>query len=601
MHARLGLCTLAFGLSLAACGREDVAAPRAPGAPLDDEPTGTALSPGLALSSLLRAAPPGVATGGEFVYVAAVSGTRSDAVRATIANLATGVRVTAAIVEGGFDPVLLPVSEGDSIRVALVDSSGGSTPLVASARRPSPPRVVRTSPRGGRTDVPLNSIVQVVFSAPMDAATIAQQLRLERAGASVPGEVRVLNGGLVAEFAPADALAPGERYELRVGAAARDVLNQSIGTEFLLVFEAASRPDSTVPGSDSSTVQFKRLWVYPSRSNVPGWTFSTGAFWQPRALFAGDSLWLAARADVVQGSGEAVRAQWRSAAASVLRMAGQDDESEALAVAVSPGSAELRANAGSVYGVWRTQVFESMPTSMLTNVWIYVARDGNVFRERVDGSDAQPLIAVSEFQLQRFDWEAYLKYFPGGHDWRLASVSGARTVAANFGGVWIIRSGGDVYAPSSQPEVWCPTWSPDDRHIAFTSQGVPYGETDALMVVDVDSAVTRRPGVARRRACRIARSGTPTGLASSSRARNMSRAPGRILRRWSPTPFRSTARRGLGCSRASSPGRSRATAAPCSSSTRTGTSTAPRPMACCSSASPASRGSLPWRGRQMVR
>jgi hypothetical protein len=319
-------------------------------------------------------------------------------------------------------------------------------------------------------------------------------VHLERAGAAVGGEVRLLAGGVAVEFLPTEALAPQADYVLRIDADVRDVLGQAVGAEVRLAFHTAVSSDSSaIPGVDTSGVQYQLLRVYPSRHNVPGWDNPTaGGFWQPRALTVGDTLWLAVRGSGTSASSDVIQAQWQSSAPSVLRVQASADYVEAMAVAVAPGDVELRASAGGATGAWRTRVFEPMPGAMMASARIDVARDGNFYRERPDGADSRPLIIRSDFHAGRFDWEQYVKYFPGFHDWRRASVSAAGVVAVNYGGIWIIRGGADVYTPSSQPDVWCPTWSPDGRNIAFTSQGVPYGQWDALMVVNVDSSITHR-------------------------------------------------------------------------------------------------------------
>ena len=191
--------------------------------------------------------------------------------------------------------------------------------------------------------MPLNSRVHVIFSAPMDAATVTRSVHLERAGTAVAGEVRLIAGGLAVEFLPTDALAPQADYDLRIDADARDVLGQAMGSDTRVSFRTSESNDSsTAPGADTSAVQYQALRVYPSRHNVPGWDNPTaGGFWQPRALFVGDTLWLAARGSGVQSSSDAIRAQWQSSAPAVLRVVVSADLTEAIAVAVAPGDAEL--------------------------------------------------------------------------------------------------------------------------------------------------------------------------------------------------------------------------------------------------------------------
>ena len=154
----------------------------------------------------------------EVSWVSLVAGTVPDGTTATVSNLRTAERLTVTIVDGGFDPQQIPASVGDTIevtvnRVAKPDAAA----LLSVVPRPAP-RVIRTRPPRGQTDVPLNMVITIVFSEPVDPASVnATSVTLTKAGSPVAGAVRLVPGpGYAVEFAPAALLAPGTSYTLTV-------------------------------------------------------------------------------------------------------------------------------------------------------------------------------------------------------------------------------------------------------------------------------------------------------------------------------------------------------------------------------------------------
>jgi hypothetical protein len=58
------------------------------------------------------------------VFVSMLPGTIPEGLVATITNVGRGIVVTTPVVSGGFDPVVVPAGEGDSIRIR-VDLANG--------------------------------------------------------------------------------------------------------------------------------------------------------------------------------------------------------------------------------------------------------------------------------------------------------------------------------------------------------------------------------------------------------------------------------------------------------------------------------------------
>ena len=109
--------------------------------------------------------------------------------------------------DGGLDPVRLPFSVGDSVEVETHDEQDRIRRFGGTVAMSRPPVVVRTGPMRGATDAPLNSIVVVVFSAPMLDRTITREtITVTRSGQNVPSDISLSADGLRAEVQPSELL-----------------------------------------------------------------------------------------------------------------------------------------------------------------------------------------------------------------------------------------------------------------------------------------------------------------------------------------------------------------------------------------------------------
>ena len=164
-----------------------------------------------------------VAVAGTFVYVSLPPGTVPSGARATIRDNVNAQVDTTSVVNGGFDPVAIPGSTGDQLTIDIVGAAGllWTNSVKVPPRRP--PMIVRTSPPNGKTDVPLNTRVAVVFSEPVDPATVGGSLQLLTGGAAVAGKVTLLAPGLMAEIEPDSPLAPNAEYDLVITTGVRNL------------------------------------------------------------------------------------------------------------------------------------------------------------------------------------------------------------------------------------------------------------------------------------------------------------------------------------------------------------------------------------------
>jgi len=136
-------------------------------------------------STLPSSAEPGVSfsTSGDGIsYVSLAPRTLPNAVRVQIQNRKRNAPTTTVpVVDGGFDPVAIASSVGDTLDLAAVSIDGTTQPMTVRVPPKRPPSVVRTRPAKGLTDVALTVVVSVVFTEPIDLKTVdASSLQLLR-------------------------------------------------------------------------------------------------------------------------------------------------------------------------------------------------------------------------------------------------------------------------------------------------------------------------------------------------------------------------------------------------------------------------------------
>jgi len=245
--SRLAALALAIAASACAVGCQKDAGgplpppspPPPPGPPLASDPVSEQL-PGNSGASFLMTATADV----DVAYIALPPGSAPDGRVATIRNLRTGDSILVAVAEGGFDPAAIPAIAGDNVGIVVRDGSGNVVfqppVLVVSARRP--PIVVRTNPPPRKRDVPLNTHIVIVFSEPIDAATLTgTSLELRRGSSLVTGSVVFRDSDHVtALFIPTEPLAPATTYTLAVSQEIRDLDGDLLETPVTVEFTTAT-------------------------------------------------------------------------------------------------------------------------------------------------------------------------------------------------------------------------------------------------------------------------------------------------------------------------------------------------------------------------
>ena len=243
------LRTVACVLALAACRGEDPAAPAPQGPPLFQALVSNPVSGG---------GGPGATTSGtNLVYVSLSPGTIPEGLTVAVDNVRTNERVTANVLEGGFDPIPIAAEVRDTLSVAVVVAGGDRK----EARFAVPPGrrllVVRTDPPPGRRDVPLNSNLLVVFSEPVDPGSLVEgSIVLRRGTEIIPIGLELdAEKPWIVRVAPSGRLAPSTTYSLTLTSMLRDRDGESPGVESTVEFttqDAATLLDDAVIAFEST-------------------------------------------------------------------------------------------------------------------------------------------------------------------------------------------------------------------------------------------------------------------------------------------------------------------------------------------------------------
>ncbi len=257
----------------------------------------------------------------EIVFVSLPPDSIPDGITATISNIHKASAVSVPLLDGGFDPVSLIGSAGDTITVSVI-VSGSSMPVanVFTVPANAKPTVLRVTPPPHKRDVPLNTIIVIVFSEPMDSASVAGSMLLRQGGAVIPGVVTLPAAGgkfLKAVFVPTGPLSPVTNYQLEVSTAAQSESGDPLVGSLHLSFTTGLVP-SAVTG----------VIVVPS----------------PFQILVGGHQVMSATAFDSAGNALAVPRSWTSSANGVATVSAAGD-----LLARSPGVSLIRATCGGAF------------------------------------------------------------------------------------------------------------------------------------------------------------------------------------------------------------------------------------------------------------
>jgi len=169
----------------------------------------------------------------EVSYVSFPPGSQPEADSADVYNRTRDLAVGAPMSNGGLDPLPIPATIGDTLFVATY--RGGIILELYAREVPErkPPIIVRTDPPRGKTRVPLNSVIIVVFSEPVDGGTLTPTTtRLERAGQPVPATLEPTADRLGVRIVPEAPLEPGIEHTIVLEPEITDLVGDTLESRF---------------------------------------------------------------------------------------------------------------------------------------------------------------------------------------------------------------------------------------------------------------------------------------------------------------------------------------------------------------------------------
>jgi uncharacterized protein YjdB len=235
--ALLAFCTIA----VFACDTPSVA----PGL---DDPAGPEVTQAVDVPGLVISAARGLVTTTPQAFVSLLPGSDLAGADVVVRNSRTGRSVQARLVDGGFDPIAIPATSEDQIAVEI-QSDAGALLTASSIPILLPPIVIRTDPPKRRTSVPLNTLLTIVFSEPIDPASVtAEAITLTSAYGEAEVAFSMREEGTVVDVRPVAPLRPLTEYTLQIGTTIRDLSGDALAQAETVTFLTAScvLPD-TIP------------------------------------------------------------------------------------------------------------------------------------------------------------------------------------------------------------------------------------------------------------------------------------------------------------------------------------------------------------------
>lgn len=167
-------------------------------------------------------------------YVSYAPGSIPGADSAFVTNISTGYSTGARMVDGGLDPIAVPAAVGDTLVLEIFSASA----LVARDRvtvpRRDPPKILRTSPRRGKTRVPLNAHITIVFSEPVSRATVnSGSIVLLNGTQAAPVDILIDENGLIVELVPTEPLQAGATHMVLVTTEVEDRAGDPVEAQYL--------------------------------------------------------------------------------------------------------------------------------------------------------------------------------------------------------------------------------------------------------------------------------------------------------------------------------------------------------------------------------
>lgn len=388
-------------------------------------------------------------------YVSLPSGSFAGGILASIRSTRDGSVTTTGMIAGGFDPVAVVAVVGDTLEFTITVVGRAPVQFVSRVPATQPPVIVRTDPPPARRDVPLNTRIMVVFSEPVDPATVSSSsIKLSRAGSEVTGQVTLAADGLYATFQPDATLLDTTTYTLAVTTAVTDRDGDLLAAPFTLEFQTGTVPQPPVPLPSGVLLFTEGAGI--SLMTADGSYYTRLTFGSPG--FDAEGEW----------SPDGLRI------AFTRYSYGYDAE---IHVMNADGTNLTRISPAGVYDAhptWSSDgtriAFEHRPDSV---------SGGNIYVMNSDGTNRVQLTNLRQPA-------ATPAWSPDGS--RIAFLTYGDS---GFGNVYLINADGTNLVPlmNDSPTDWYPAWSPDGSRLAWARLGP--GGSD-IFTINKDGTNLRR-------------------------------------------------------------------------------------------------------------
>jgi Big-like domain-containing protein/WD40 repeat protein len=426
-------------------------------------------------------------------YISLPPGALPGGTRVSIRVERTAAVASAALHDGGLDPVAVPAVAGDTISLTVERSGAAALVFRSTVPIRKPPVIVRTAPEKNKRDVPLNLRIQVVFSEPIDPASLTpQNFELRSASTTIAGQLSFANAAhTTVEFTPVTDLTGATEYELVLRSGIRDTDGTPLEAPTSIAFTTAN-PAPAVPGELVVSTATTGVELAPAGYDVS----IDGDPLQP--IGVNGSMTVGA---LPPGS-HTVKLSGLGANCSVL--------------GTNPRLASVASGASVTVGFAVTCL-----TTLVTQ--LAFVRDGQIYLVNSDGTGVVQLTktgagvsnydptwspdgrrlaftrgggASSDIYVMDADGSNLVQLTSGGFNWEPAWAPDGRTIAfssvqSGSTGIFVVAADGGqgsrvlLNRPGYDAH---PAWSPDGRKLTFTSDWRAYDFVYDLYVMNADGS-----------------------------------------------------------------------------------------------------------------
>jgi len=209
----------------------------------------SALAALIVSNPVLRLPAPVAGAGDSTVYASLPPGAILDGTWIAVRTRRTGAQIESPLWNGGLDPLRVAAGAEDTLDIRVTLADGVIREFVAVVPREHPPEVVRTDPPSGRLEVPIDGVLLVVFSEPIDRGSLSgTAVQLSQNGTAALGTLDFADAAhLRVTFTPAAPLTGEAAYELEVTGAIRDLNGATLATPVTVGFVTEYAPPPPPP------------------------------------------------------------------------------------------------------------------------------------------------------------------------------------------------------------------------------------------------------------------------------------------------------------------------------------------------------------------